>query len=91
MAVSPLLAPGALAAYTGLSAGQHPPASPYRVQRDRVEDQVTISDEAKRLSKSPPADRAKIPDDFDLRTLTQKLAQGKQVRDFLTRAFQSNL
>ena len=91
MAVSPLSAPGALAAYTGLSAGQNPPASAYRVKRDRVEDQVTISDEAKRLSKSPPPDRAKTPDDFELRTLTQKLAQGNQVRDFLTRAFQSNL
>lgn len=91
MAVSPLLAPGALAAYTGLTAGQNHSGSPYRVKRDRVEDQVTISDEAKRLSKSLPTDRGKVPDDFELRTLTQKLAQGNQVRDFLTRAFQSNL
>lgn len=86
MAVSPLLAPGALAAYTGVSPRSTPP---FRITRDsREADRVTISDDGKRLAESAQRRRANIPDDFEARSLTQKLAQGNQVRDFLTRVFQ---
>ncbi|MBI5855259.1 MAG: hypothetical protein HZB35_08560 [Nitrospirae bacterium] len=86
MAVSPLLAPGALAAYTGVSPRATPP---FRVTRDsREADRVTMSDDAKRLAESVQSRRTKVPDDFEARALTQKLVQSNQLRDFLTRVFQ---
>lgn len=86
MAVSPLLAPGALAAYTGVSPRSTPP---FRVKHDsREADRVTISDDAKRFAESVQRRRTKVPDDFEARALTQKLVQGNQIRDFLTRVFQ---
>lgn len=86
MAVSPLLAPGALAAYTGVSPRSTPS---FRVTRDsREADRVTISEDARRLAESVQSRRTKVPDDFEARALTQKLAQGNQIRNFLTRVFQ---
>jgi hypothetical protein len=93
MTVSPLLAPGALSAYTGVPVGRGPTASPFEVNHEaKGADRVTISHEARRLSTmAVSGEKPKIPDDFELRMLTQKLMQGSQIRDFLTRAFQPNL
>jgi hypothetical protein len=92
MAISPLLPPGAAAASPGISRQPGLSASLFRVKNERRdEDRITISEEARKLAGASPARKPKLPDDFELRTLTQKLAQGSQIRAFLTRAFESNL
>lgn len=90
MAVSPLLAPGALSAYTGLSEKADPSvAGKFRLTAEpKNVDRVTISDEAKELIRHA---KPKIPDDVELRTLTRKLVEGNRIRDFLSLAFQSRL
>ncbi len=90
MVVRSPLASGELSAYKGFSEKIGPSApTKYRVSTSFSEpDRVTISEEAQKLSR---VEKLKLPDDFELRTLTQKLVQGSQIRDFLARAFQSIL